>query len=51
MLITSLILHSFTLGIVTGKMGSGRVSSGFKHAILLIITSVVGIWIAIHMIM
>ncbi len=46
MLITPLILHSFTLGIVTGKIVSGRVSAGFKHALLLIIISVFGIYIA-----
>jgi len=46
MLITPLILHSFTLGLVTGKIVSGRVSAGFKHALLLIIISVSGIYIA-----
>jgi len=46
MLITPLILHSFTLGIVTGKIVSGRVSAGFKHAIFLIIISVLGIYVA-----
>ncbi|MCW4021347.1 MAG: type II secretion system F family protein [Candidatus Bathyarchaeota archaeon] len=48
MLITPLVLHSFTLGIVTGKIVSGRVSAGFKHAIILIIISVAGIWTATH---
>ena len=48
MLITPLILHSFTLGIVTGKIVSGRVSAGFKHALFLIIISVSGICIATH---
>jgi len=48
MLITPLILHSFTLGIVTGKIVSGRVSAGFKHALFLIIISVSGIYIATH---
>jgi len=48
MLITPLILHSFTLGIVTGKIVSGRVSAGFKHAFLLIIASVLGIYVATH---
>jgi len=46
MLITPLIFHSFTLGLVTGKIVSGRVSAGFKHALLLIIISVSGIYIA-----
>jgi len=50
MLITPLILHSFTLGIVTGKIVSGRVSSGFKHAIVLILISIIGIWVAGRMV-
>ncbi len=49
MLVTPLILHAFILGIVTGKIVSGRVSAGFKHAIVLIIVSVAGIYLAIHM--
>ncbi len=49
MLVTPLILHSFILGIVTGKIVSGRVSAGFKHAIVLIIVSIAGIYLAIHM--
>jgi len=49
MLVTPLILHSFILGIVTGKIVSGRVSAGFKHAIVLIIVSITGIYLAIHM--
>jgi flagellar protein FlaJ len=48
MLVTPLILHSFTLGIVTGKIVSGRVSAGFKHAIILIIVSLAGIYLATH---
>ncbi|MEM2111607.1 MAG: type II secretion system F family protein [Candidatus Bathyarchaeia archaeon] len=49
MLVTPLILHSFILGIVTGKIVSGRVSAGFKHAIVLILVSIAGIYLAIHM--
>ena len=49
MLVTPLILHSFILGIVTGKIVSGRVSAGFKHAIILIIVSVAGIYMATRM--
>jgi flagellar protein FlaJ len=49
MLVTPLIFHSFTLGIVTGKIVSGRVSAGFKHAIVLIIISVAGIFAATHL--
>jgi flagellar protein FlaJ len=49
MLVTPLIFHAFTLGIVTGKIVSGRVSAGFKHAIVLIIISVAGIFAATHL--
>ena len=48
MLITPLILHSFTLGIVSGKIVSGRISAGFKHAVFLIMLSIIGIYIATH---
>ena len=34
-LLTPLAIHSFTLGLVTGKIVAGRVSSGFKHAAFL----------------
>jgi flagellar protein FlaJ len=43
-LLTPLCLHAFTLGLVTGKMTSGRVSAGFKHAIMLIMVSMLGIY-------
>jgi flagellar protein FlaJ len=43
-LLTPLSIHSFTLGLVTGKIVSGRVSSGFKHAVLLSLVSLGGIW-------
>lgn len=45
-LLTPLSLHSFTLGLVTGKIVSGRVSAGFKHSILLSLVSLGGIWAA-----
>mgnify|MGYP000206237362 CR=1 FL=1 len=48
MLITPLILHSFTLGIVSGKIVSGRISAGFKHAVFLIMLSIIGIYAATH---
>lgn len=44
-LLTPLILHSFILGLVSGKIASGRVSAGFKHAILLTVISIIGIWL------
>ncbi|MCW4051124.1 MAG: type II secretion system F family protein [Candidatus Bathyarchaeota archaeon] len=48
-LLTPLALHSFTLGLVTGKIVSGRVSAGFKHAILLCLVSLGGIWAVSNM--
>ncbi|MFQ6094808.1 MAG: type II secretion system F family protein [Candidatus Bathyarchaeia archaeon] len=46
MLITPLILHSFTIGLVAGKIVAGRISAGFKHAIFLILISIIGVYIA-----
>jgi flagellar protein FlaJ len=43
-LLTPLALHSWVLGLVTGKIVSGRVSAGFKHSVLLTLVSVLGIW-------
>lgn len=43
-LLPPLALHSFTLGLVTGKIVSGRVSAGFKHAMLMVLVSLGGIW-------
>jgi flagellar protein FlaJ len=43
-LLTPLALHSFTLGLVTGKITSGRVSAGFKHAIFLTLVAMGGVW-------
>jgi flagellar protein FlaJ len=47
-LLTPLIFHSYMLGMVTGKITTGRVSAGFKHAIILVLVSIIGIWIAFH---
>ena len=44
-LLTPIVLHSFILGIVTGKVVSGRISSGFKHAAFLTLVSLIGIWL------
>jgi len=43
-LLTPLALHTFSLGIVTGKITGGRVSAGFKHGILLSLVSLGGLW-------
>ncbi len=45
MLLTPLVLHSFLLGLVTGKIVSGRLSSGFKQAAFLTLVSLIGIWL------
>ena len=45
-LLTPLIFHAYMLGMVTGKIISGKTSSGFKHAILLTLAALAGIWIA-----
>jgi len=46
MLVTPLILLAFTMGLVAGKISSGRTSGGFKHSIALILISMLGVWIA-----
>ena len=48
-LLTPLAIHSFTLGLVTGKITSGRVSAGFKHSILLSLVSLGGVWLISNM--
>jgi len=48
-LLTPLAIHSFTLGLVTGKITSGRVSAGFKHSILLSLVSLGGVWLVSNM--
>ncbi|MFB0558440.1 MAG: type II secretion system F family protein [Candidatus Bathyarchaeia archaeon] len=48
-LLTPLALHSWVLGLVTGKIASGRVSSGFKHSIFLTLVAMGGIWAVSNM--
>ena len=43
-LLTPLALHSFMIGLVSGKIISGTVSAGFKHAVILILVSLGGVW-------
>ncbi|MCD6504396.1 type II secretion system F family protein [Candidatus Bathyarchaeota archaeon] len=45
-LLTPLIFHSFMIGIVTGKIVSGRVSAGFLHAFIMVLCSIAAIWLA-----
>jgi len=48
-LLTPLAIHCFTLGLVTGKIVSGRVSAGFKHSMLLSLVSLGGVWLISNM--
>ncbi|NVL93424.1 MAG: type II secretion system F family protein [Desulfobacterales bacterium] len=48
-LLTPLALHAWILGLVTGKIASGRVSAGFKHSIVLTLVSMGGIWAVSNM--
>ncbi|MBN2335789.1 type II secretion system F family protein [Candidatus Bathyarchaeota archaeon] len=48
-LLTPLSIHAFSLGLVSGKITSGRVSGGFKHAIALSLVSIGGIWAVSNM--
>jgi len=43
-LLTPISLHVFNLGLVTGKISTGRVSAGFKHSILMVLVSLVAVW-------
>lgn len=50
-LLTPLVLHSFILGLVSGKLGtSNRISAGFLHSTILIIISIVGMWLGANFI-
>ncbi|MBS7610507.1 type II secretion system F family protein [Candidatus Bathyarchaeota archaeon] len=41
-----LVIQSFLMGLVTGKMSAGSISAGFKHAAVLTVFSLVVTWIA-----
>jgi archaeal flagellar protein FlaJ len=45
-LLTASVFDSFVIGIVAGKMGESGVSDGFKHAIALVVVSLVAIVVA-----
>jgi flagellar protein FlaJ len=45
-LIPPLFILSYMMGIVTGKISSGSISAGFKHAILLTIGSLIAVWLS-----
>lgn len=48
-LLTPLALHSFMTGLVSGKIISGTVSAGFKHALILMLVSLAGIWLVTNL--
>jgi flagellar protein FlaJ len=50
LLLTTAVFDSFVIGIVAGKMGESGLSDGFKHAIMLVIVSLIAIAMA-HFIM
>lgn len=46
-LLTPIVLHSFLLGLVSGKLGcSNRISAGFRHSTILVMISILGIWVS-----
>jgi len=47
LLLTTAVFDSFVIGIVAGKMGESGVSDGFKHAIMLVIVSLIAIFLAV----
>jgi flagellar protein FlaJ len=48
-LLPPLLIHSFILGIVAGKIMKGRASAGFKHSIIMVLVAVAGIWLMSNM--
>ena len=48
-LLPPLLLHSFILGIVAGKIMKGRVSAGFKHSLVMVLVGLGGIWLMSNM--
>lgn len=48
-LLPPLLLHSFILGIVAGKIMRGRTSAGFKHSLVMVLVALGGIWVMSNM--
>ena len=46
LLLVTAVFDSFVIGLVAGKMGESSVSDGFKHAIALVILSIVAVEVA-----
>jgi len=49
MLLTTAVFDSFVIGIVAGKMGESGLSDGFKHAIMLVVVSLIAIVLAVKL--
>ncbi|MDA4123931.1 MAG: type II secretion system F family protein [Thaumarchaeota archaeon] len=45
-LLTTAVFDAFVIGIVAGKMGESGISDGFKHAIALVVVSLLAIFVA-----
>jgi len=45
-LLPPLVILSFLMGLVTGKISSGSIAAGFKHAIFLTIASLISVWLS-----
>jgi flagellar protein FlaJ len=41
-----LMIHAFLSGLVAGKISAGRISAGFKHAIFLLILSLIAAYLS-----
>jgi flagellar protein FlaJ len=49
MLLTTAVFDSFVIGIVAGKMGESGLADGFKHAIMLVVVSLIAIVLAVKL--
>jgi flagellar protein FlaJ len=47
LLLTTAVFDSFIIGLVAGKMGESGLADGFKHAIMLVIVSLIAIAMAV----
>jgi flagellar protein FlaJ len=49
LLLTTAVFDSFVIGLVAGKMGESGLADGFKHAIMLVIVSLIAVALAVTM--
>jgi len=47
LLLTTAVFDSFVIGLVAGKMGESGIADGFKHAIMLVVVSLIAIVMAV----